>query len=323
MRVLVADDDPISRTMVAGIVVELGHECVVVNDGLQAWEAASVSGIDMLLTDWLMPGLDGPDLCRRVRAEANGQYSYIVLITGLRRPDQVLEGMNAGADDYLVKPIEPFALRTRLIAAQRVIDLHDKLRESQAKLETSNRELLELSLNDELTGLGNRRRMEEDLKHTHARAERSGRAYAITVFDVDHFKLYNDHYGHGAGDEALRSVAHSVTGASRTGERIYRQGGEELMALFPDCETVEAAATAATRMREAVAALRIPHAARPTDPDIVTVSCGVVQWAPGCGLTSAELLEVADAALYQAKSAGRNRVRIARAPALLELTFRV
>ena len=157
MRVLVADDDPTSRLLLKSMVSKLGHDCLVAEDGSTAWDRLSSGGIDVLLTDWLMPGLDGPELCRRVRGAGSGNYIYIVLTTGLDHQEHVLEGMSAGADDYLIKPVDSFAVQTRLIAAERVTELHGKLAQAQEQLERANVELLELSLTDELTGLGNRR----------------------------------------------------------------------------------------------------------------------------------------------------------------------
>ena len=177
----------------------------------------------------------------------------------------------------------------------------------RAQLEQANLDLLGRSLTDSLTGLGNRRRMEEDLERTHARAVRVGRTYAVALFDIDHFKLYNDHYGHPAGDEALRRVAQCIDREARSGESVYRYGGEEFLLLLPDC-SVNDAAVAAGRIREAVAAAGIPHDARPTAPAVVTLSGGVACWSPRSGLSAAELLKHADEALFWAKSSGRNRV---------------
>ncbi len=235
MRILVADDDTTSRIVLKAIVSKLGHECLVANDGLSAWKLLSTEAIDVLLTDWMMPGLDGPELCRRVRDELNARYIYIVLITGLGHPEQVLEGMSAGADDYLVKPVDPFAVETRLVAATRVTILHRQVADFRAQLEHANVELLDRSLTDPLTGLANRRRMEGDLENAHARALRLGQDYGVTLFDLDYFKLYNDHYGHLAGDQVLRRVARCFDQSVRTGETIYRYGGEEFLLLLPDC----------------------------------------------------------------------------------------
>ena len=168
MRVLIADDDPTSRLLLKAMVSKLGHEFVVAEDGSSAWDVLASGGIDVLLTDWMMPGVDGPELCRRLRNEVGGGYIYIVLTTGLDHPEDVLEGMSAGADDYLTKPVDKFAVQTRLVAAERVTELHGQLAHTPAQLEQANLELLEQSLTDQLTGLGNRRRMDEDLDRVHA-----------------------------------------------------------------------------------------------------------------------------------------------------------
>lgn len=313
MRVLVADDDATSRLVLKAMATKLGHECLMATDGSSAWDLLSSEGIDVLLTDWMMPGVDGPELCRRVRDELSGRYIYVVLITALGDREQVLEGMSAGADDYLIKPVDPFVVQTRLVAAERVTALHRQLVDVRAQLEQANLELLGRSLTDALTGLGNRRRMEEDLANTHARALRIGRSYGVTLFDIDHFKLYNDHYGHQAGDEVLRQVARCLDRAVRAGESVYRYGGEEFLLLLPDCVD-GAAAAAAGRIRQAVNDMAIPHDARPTSPPVVTLSGGVSSWRPRSTMSISEVIQRADEALYEAKSAGRNRVHLAPTP---------
>ena len=308
MKILVADDDPTSRLLLKGMVSKLGHESVVAEDGSTAWEILAAGGIDVLLTDWMMPGVDGPELCRRLRNEVGGGYIYIVLTTGLDNPEDILEGMSAGADDYLTKPVDKFAVQTRLVAAARVTALHRELVHTQAQLERANLDLLEQSLTDQLTGLGNRRRMDEDLARVHARAQRLGRTYGIAIFDIDYFKRYNDHYGHVAGDGALRDVAACIDLIVRAGECAYRYGGEEFLVLMPDCGLGDVVPTAADRIRQGVLHAAIPHEARPSDPNVVTVSGGVSWWIPGSKLTAREVLEEADRALFAAKTAGRNRI---------------
>jgi len=310
MRVLVADDDATSRLVLSAMASKLGHACTVVEDGSRAWELLSSEGIDVLLTDWMMPGLDGPALCRRVRNELQDHYVYIVLITGMGQHEHVLEGMSAGADDYLIKPVDPFAVQTRLVAAERVTALHRQVVDFRDQLEQANIELLERSLTDPLTGLGNRRRMEQDLDAVHARALRSGRTFAVALFDIDHFKLYNDHYGHQAGDEALRTIASCLRGSARSGESVYRYGGEEFLVLLPDC-TPDDALDAAERICRSATDLAMPHGFRPSEPPLVTVSGGVSAWALAPSESVTELLHDADEALYRAKSAGRNRVCLA------------
>lgn len=311
MRVLIVDDDPTSLLLLKAIVSRLGHECVVAEEGSSAWEVLTSGGIDVLLTDWMMPGLDGPELCRRVRGEPGDSYIYIVLTTGLDHPEHILEGMGAGADDYLIKPVDSFAVQTRLVAAERVTGLHTKLAQTQAELERVNLELLERSLTDDLTGLGNRRRMQEDLARTHARAVRLGRAYGVGLFDIDHFKFYNDHYGHIAGDETLRRVAACIDLVVRAGECAYRYGGEEFLLLMPDCEPTDSILVSGERIRQSLVEAGIPHAARPSSPSLVTLSGGVSCWAPGSPLSPLDVIEQADEALFRAKSAGRNRMRAA------------
>ena len=307
MRILIADDDATSRLVLKATASKLGHECLLATDGSSAWDLLSSQGFDVLLTDWMMPGLNGPQLCRRVREETVGRYIYIVLITGEERPEQILEGMGAGADDYLIKPVDPFSLQTRLVAAERVTILHRQVADFRTQLEEANVELLKQSLTDPLTKLGNRRRMEEDLLRTHSRAMRVERPYGVALFDIDHFKLYNDHYGHLAGDEALRQVAQCLENMTRAGESVYRYGGEEFLLLLPDCG-VDDPQLAAERICHSVTDRAMVHTARPTRPFLVTISGGVTHWKPGSRLSIAELLKEADEALFQAKSEGRNRV---------------
>jgi two-component system chemotaxis response regulator CheY len=309
MRVLIADDDATSRLVLKAMATKLGHECLVATDGSRAWELLRSEVVDVLLTDWMMPGVDGPDLCRRVRQRSDDRYIYVVLITAFGNHDQVLEGMGAGADDYLVKPVDPFTVQTRLVAAERVTALHRQLVEVRAQLELANAALTERSLTDSLTGLGNRRRMEEDLEGAHARALRLRRPFGVALFDIDHFKFYNDHYGHPAGDEILRRVAKCFDGQIRTDESIYRYGGEEFLLLLQEC-TAEGAVVAAERIRTAVATLSIPHESRPTSPRLLTISGGVSCWVPGSTASVADLIEQADEALFEAKSSGRNQVHL-------------
>jgi len=182
----------------------------------------------------------------------------------------------------------------------------------RSRLEQANVESTTLSLTDPLTGRGNRRRMDEDLGRVHARAVRSGRPFSVALFDIDHFKLYNDHYGHLGGDDALCGVVERIAGVLRAYESVYRYGGEEFLVVLADCDG-DGAAAVADRARQAVEDMASPHACRPTQPSVVTVSVGVATWLPECGLSTHDLIARADEALYEAKSAGRNRVHSAAA----------
>jgi two-component system chemotaxis response regulator CheY len=317
VRILVADDDATSRVLLKAMASKLGHDCLVASDGSAAWELLQKGDIDVLLTDWMMPVVDGTELCRRVRHELKDSYTYVVIVTGRADPEQILEGMSAGADDYIVKPVNSLDVQTCLVAAERVTILHRQLAQVRAQLEEANLELLGRSLTDSLTNLGNRRRMEEDLLKVHARALRAQNSYCVTMFDIDHFKFFNDHYGHPAGDEALRQVAASLNRVVRSGESVYRYGGEEFLLVMPNCEVDEAVA-AAERILHAVNLMAIPHEARPTSPPVITLSAGVAVYTPDSDLTIHDLIELADQALYAAKLSGRNRVR-AGVPAITSI----
>jgi two-component system, cell cycle response regulator len=282
----------------------------VASDGAEAWRLFQGENVDVVVSDWMMPGMDGDELCRRVRAEPDAPYAYFILHTSLEDLGHVIKGMQAGADDYLTKPFEPDQLATRLIAADRITALHRRLAGQQAELERLNAMLFADSRHDRLTGLANRRSLDEDLERLLAQAGRSERPFSIVLWDVDRFKQFNDTAGHAAGDEVLRAVAGALAGECRSGDKAYRYGGEELLVALPE-QDAEGAAAVAGRMRAAVEALGIAHPGL-TPPGVVTLSGGVATFEPGDDATS--LLFRADDALYEAKQAGRNRVVVSGAP---------
>ncbi len=306
MRVLVADDDPGSRLVVQAVIEGLGHECVLAEDGHRAWLRFQECRPDVFISDWHMPGIDGLELCRRVRADEKPGYTYVILATSMGDRQDVRRGLEAGADDYLVKPVEPFDLETRLVVARRVTELHTELGQSQARLEGLNTELARLACTDPLTQLRNRLSLGQDLDVVHARATRYGARYCLAVTDVDHFKAYNDTYGHQAGDEALRMVADTLVATLREADSVYRYGGEEFLVMLPE-QDLAAGTIAGERARLAVEERRMPHRAGGAE-GVVTVSAGVAAWQPGDQTCPEDVLKAADSALYQAKSAGRNRV---------------
>ena len=304
MKILIADDDLGSRLVAQSAVQRLGHVCVTAEDGDQAWQLIAHSRPDVLITDRDMPGMDGLSLCQRLRAQEQEQdgYTYIILLTGLDDPDEITAGMQAGADDYLTKPLDSFALQTRLLAAARVTALHDELRLARTAL-------ARLAHTDPLTGLRNRLGLAADLEHLHNVSERYGRNYCLAMCDIDFFKAYNDTYGHPAGDQALRTVAAVLTEQVRKGDRVYRYGGEEFLVLLPE-QDLAGAGTAMERIRERLHALAVEH--RGAGPDsVLTLSVGLAASHPDRRVPSNEVLAEADTALYEAKAAGRNRVAIA------------
>ena len=309
MRVLVAEDDAVSRTILQRAVQKLGHEVLAAEDGGRAWDLYCANpDVDVVISDWMMPGVDGLELCRRVRAEERGDdrgYTYFIFLTALGDREHLLQGLEAGADDYLSKPLDRDELEMRLTSALRVTDLHRRLAFQNRELEELNRMLFEQSRADPLTLLGNRLRLREDLEVLHGRAKRYGHNYAVVLCDLDHFKAYNDHYGHLAGDDALRRVAEAISTGLRGGDAAYRYGGEEFLLVLPE-QDVGMAAEIADRLRRSVEALGIPHEAN-APGGVVTISAGVAVLA-GSG-DADDLLREADAALYEAKEAGRNTVR--------------
>lgn len=307
MRVLIAEDDAISRMILRRAVEKFGHECLVAEDGERAWELfQSTPEVDVIISDWMMPGIDGPEFCRRVRELNDGWYTFFIFLTALEDKEHLLEGMQAGADDYLAKPLDREQLQVRLIAASRVNSLHRQLNEQKMKLENLNRALFATSRRDPLTRLGNRLRLREDLATLSAKAERYGHSYCAILCDIDCFKAYNDHYGHLAGDGVLEKVAGVITRNLRTGDSAYRYGGEEFLVILPE-QSLESASIAAERLRRDIEDLAITHEAK-TPPGVVTISLGLAVLQPGEKKPAETLLKEADAALYKAKEVGRNRV---------------
>jgi two-component system cell cycle response regulator len=311
VRVLVAEDSALMRAMLRDALTTMGHECSVATDGDEAWEVFQAEGADVIISDRLMPGLDGLELCRRVRELPGVPYTYFVFLTALTQKSEVLEGMQGGADDYLTKPLDLDELRARLIAADRVTGLHRRLEDQARSLAASNQALFEMARTDPLTGLGNRLQMMETLDALQARAERYGHSYALALCDLDRFKAYNDALGHLEGDVALKTVAQILTETVRGTDSVYRYGGEELLIVLPE-QTMASAELAGERLRRAVEAAGLVH---PNNPPhgVVTLSIGIAAFvgASGCGIDA--MIAEADAALYEAKHGGRNRVATASA----------
>lgn len=306
MKVLIADDSAVPRLILQQTLTTLGHETAVATDGEQAWEQYKLFAPEVVLSDWLMPGIDGIELCRRIRADDSDRYTYFVLLTAMTEVEHVITAMAAGADDFMVKPLEQTALQAALIGARRVTQLHEELARQRATLERLNTLLFDDARRDALTLLGNRLRLSEDLAAAAARVERYDHAFCIALLDIDFFKRYNDALGHPAGDLALRSVAHVLASSVRAGDMVYRYGGEEFLVLLPE-QTLESANTVVERLRSAVEALSLPHPSNPPT-NVVTISGGIAEINQAEPLSVNDWLRHADMALYRAKETGRNRI---------------
>ncbi|TMB28971.1 MAG: diguanylate cyclase [Deltaproteobacteria bacterium] len=296
MVVLIADDDPVSRRALEAALTGWGYDVEVVNDGQQALDALlrESAPARLAVLDWMMPGLDGPEVCRIVRARSQGPYAWLLLLTARKKGSDLIAGLEAGADDYIRKPFDPGELKGRLRVGERILALEAQLLEAQKALHV-------LATRDELTGLYNRRAVMERLDEEIERAARDGGKLCVLLMDVDHFKHLNDDRGHLAGDEVLRKIAVRLERVAGPDDALGRYGGDELIAILPGRDSAAAIALA-EKMREAAAA---PIATQ-AGPLSMTVSIGCGTWSPGEAATV--LIANADVALYRAKAAGRNRV---------------
>ena len=310
MKILVADDSSVSRRVLDRLLREWGYEVVAVRDGTEAWEALQAdSAPRVALLDCLMPGLDGLEVCRRVRARSSQPYVYIMLITANDKVENLVEGLESGADDYLTKPFRPEELKARLRVGLRILDLESGLVEAQEKLRFK-------ATHDVLTSILNRGAIIEQLERELNRARRENSSLGILLADVDHFKTVNDTRGHLVGDDVLRAVTGRLKSEIRSYDVLGRYGGEEFLILLPGCDNPRLAAKA-DQLVKLVERTSMETSAGPVP---VTISIGGVASGecPHAELNS--LLQAADAALYRAKILGRNRSEMteiaARQPSL-------
>jgi diguanylate cyclase (GGDEF)-like protein len=313
LNVLVVEADDAAREALVTSVRLLGHDCRCARDGLEAWEMHQAERADVIISDWQTPRMDGLELCRRTRvARDKGTYTYFILLASFSDKAHFIRGMEAGADDYHQKPVDLDELRARLVSAARVLGVYRELADKNAVLRRDSQASFRVARIDALTQVANRLSMEEDLGALWSRVKRYGHRYSIAMIDVDRFKDYNDHFGHVAGDDALRRVASTVREQLRAGDGLYRYGGEEFVVLLPE-QTRSVAARAMDRVRAAVEQLAIPtHGER----RILTISLGVAELDLGGDATWQDWLRRADEALYRAKATGRNRVEAAAAGAM-------
>jgi diguanylate cyclase (GGDEF)-like protein len=226
MKILVADDDAVSRRVLQAMLAKWGYEVVAAADGAEAWHVLQGSDAPQLaILDWMMPNMDGPDVCKNVRGHPEIPYVYILLLTGRTLERDLIEGLEAGADDYLTKPFSTQELKVRLFSGKRILDF-------QAQLIAAREELRLLAIRDPLTGLFNRRYMEESLERELHRAARNDLSLAAIMIDLDHFKGFNDTWGHDAGDAVLREVGTLLKECGRGEDIACRYGGEEFTLIL-------------------------------------------------------------------------------------------
>lgn len=298
-KILIIDDERSSITYLMSL-LKHDYKVIAAVDSLKGLEmAAGVGGgsaPDLILLDVLMPGMNGYQVCERLKSDDRTRGIPVIFVTAASDANDETRGFELGAVDYIVKPFHPSVVKARV--------------RTQIELKIKSDLLEQLASVDALLGIYNRRRFDEVLQIEWMRAQRSGSPLSLIMIDIDHFKLYNDHYGHAGGDECLRRVATILKNClKRPTDFIARYGGEEIVVILPETGDEGAAMIAGLMCRE-VAGEDIPHAASPTAAQ-VTVSLGVSSALPGSGIgSSRDLLEAADAQLYAAKKAGRNRVMV-------------
>ena len=301
MKLLIADDDRLSCRMMQLLLREWGYDVVTARDGQEACKMLhQQEELQLAILDWKMPKMDGVDVCRRIREERQEPYVYIMLLTGKGAKEDIVTGLEAGADDYLTKPFNPEELRVRIRAGRRIMEL-------QSQLIAARESMREQATHDALTGLLNRAAVCDLLARELSRSRRDGSSLAVAMADLDHFKKINDTYGHMAGDAVLRETARRFRDVVRPYDRVARYGGEELLITMPGCTAVQAGKVA-ERVRENIAAAPID-----TSEGMIglTVSIGVAATEAVAHMTMSELVKAADDALYEAKRSGRNCMAIA------------
>ena len=297
MRVLAAEENPVFQSMLKTMLTKWGYQAVVARSGTEAWRILESEDAPRLaVLDWMMPGMDGVEICRGVRRANREPYIYILLLTARTDSQDLIEGMDAGADDYLTKPFNAHELRVRLHAGRRILDLQQELLKAREALR-------EQATHDGLTGLLNRNSILETLDDELSRAARTGHPVSVLMADLDRFKSINDCHGHLAGDAVLREAACRLKSAARRYDSVGRYGGEEFLIVLPGCDASDAAVQA-ERMRDAICATPFLTGSQPV---LVTASLGVAcssHCAPG------GLVREADDTLYLAKAKGRNQVAV-------------
>jgi diguanylate cyclase (GGDEF)-like protein len=300
MRILVAEDDVTSRHILTVMLTKWGFTPLVTEDGDAAWAALQQADAPKLvLLDRNMPGIDGLEICRRLRLTESSNPAYVILLTGQGEKEDIVGGLEAGANDYVTKPYHNAELQARIRVGQRMLELQTHLVEARDALAFQ-------ATHDALTGVLNRRAIMDRAKAELVRQQRDERVLSVGMCDIDHFKRINDGYGHAAGDAVLRQLADILKRTSRSEDMVFRYGGEEFAAVLTNANL-----KIALQIGERIRALIEKTTFQWEDQHIpLTLSVGAAI-SSGTEADSIELIRAADLALYQAKECGRNRVMAA------------
>jgi diguanylate cyclase (GGDEF)-like protein len=302
MKILLVEDSAVLRYTMVGFIQRAGHDATVAETGEEALQLIETTPVDLVIMDVEMPGLDGFETTRLIREFFGDRWVPIIFVTGMGDEASYRKGIEAGGDDYMIKPVSPVILQAKLRAFERIVDM-------QLQLQRLNNELQTLSQRDGLTELFNRRAYEDKAGSQWQISTRAHEPVAILMVDVDHFKEFNDHYGHQTGDDCLKLVARTLlANLHRPADILARYGGEEFILLLPDTN-LQGARTVAESLRKGIETLQIPHAHSST-ATAVTISVGGAVAEHTTGLNEQDLAREADEALYKAKAQGRNRAVI-------------
>ncbi len=300
MKVLIAEEENVSRSKLEKFLKNLDYEVISCKDGHEAWNTIQLDKRpNLLVLDWMLSGMDGVEICRKVRKLAREPYTYILLLTSKDEQEDIIEGMEAGADDYITKPFNQNELRVRLAAGERIVKLHEEILDMHNNLKRQ-------AIHDELTGLYNRHHMSEVLEKEFSRTLRYQTELSCLLLDLDYFKEVNDTFGHAFGDMVLREFSTCLKHEARKTDIPFRYGGEEFMLLLPNTGIL-GAKKVADKIRDTCEMKKYQDGKKSTT---ATVSIGISSVKLHKLLESKELLTLADKALYSAKAEGRNRVRV-------------
>ncbi len=309
MKILLAEDSSSNQLIITAYIKKAGHEVVIANDGAEAIELFKSENPDLILMDVTMPVMDGIEATKKIRQLSEGELGWIpiIFLSGLSNSDDIARGINVGGDDYLVKPVDSIVLNAKLQAMERISNMRHELNEANLKLKA-------MAVIDGLTGLANRRFFDEVYMKELKRSFRHNSELSLVLCDIDHFKLYNDNYGHQEGDDCLKKVADIMKATlKRPTDLAARYGGEEFAFILPETD-LEGGKKVAEAINEAIEANAINHDYSLVSNHI-TLSCGVASIKPelnqDISSVARNLLVSADRALYTAKEKGRNRVATA------------
>jgi two-component system, cell cycle response regulator len=299
-RILVIEDSPVYRHLITGHLREWGFEMVIAKNGEEGWKILERSDSPKLaLMDWVMPGMDGVEICRKLRERnLSDSYVYSILLTSKDTRADLVKALEAGADDYLAKPFDEHELKARLLVGMRIVGLQEELIAARERMRYA-------ATRDALTGLLNRREILEFLGRELARAAREKQPLSVMMVDIDHFKLVNDELGHTVGDEVLKEVAKRLKLKLRIYDGVGRYGGEEFLMILPGCD-LTSALIRADQIRSAVSNTAVTTAKTSRK---VTLSMGVAVTDADSALEMEALLHQADCALYKAKHGGRDQIQ--------------